>query len=199
MALVELALEAAGCETGADEECTGKVYGLNPVSLISGVPVVAGLLGAFFMPMIGVILDFTSYRRFVGILFSSVFTVIQAVQIAIGERTWFAVTIIQAIAGFCFTVVGVTNYAYLPEICDKVGHAKHARYTSRYVAKQFSMMTFFMVLVSGLSFALGIADDSVRTAQLSQGLVSAILCILVGLGWRSMPSRQATRELPQGI
>jgi MFS-type transporter involved in bile tolerance (Atg22 family) len=200
VALVELASEAAGCETGADEEeCTGKVYGLNPVSLISGVPVVAGLLGAFFMPIIGVILDFTSYRRFVGILFSTVFTVIQAVQIAIGERTWFAVSILQAIAGFCFTVIGVTNYAYLPEICDKVGHARHARYTSRYVAKQFSTMTLYMILVSGISFALGIADDSVQTARLSQGLVSVILCILFGVGWRHMPSRHATRELPPGI
>lgn len=199
MALVELATEAAGCETGSKDECEGTVYGLNPVSLISMVPVVAGLLGAFLMPIIGVILDFTSYRRFVGIMFSATFTIIQAVQIAIGERTWFAMTILQSIAGFCFTVIGVTNYAYLPEICDRVGQGKHARYTSRYVAKQFSTMTAFMVLASGLSFAFGIADDSVQTARLSQGLISAILCVLFAVGWRRMPTRDATRELPPGI
>ena len=127
------------------------------------------------------------------------FTVIQVIQIAIGEQTWFAVTILQSIASFCFTVIGMTNYAYLPEICNKVGQVKHGLYTLRYVAKQFSAMALFMVLASGLSFAFGMAEDSVLTARLSQGLVSAILSILFGVGWHHMPSRQATRELPQGI
>ncbi|KAL3823651.1 hypothetical protein ACHAXA_009756 [Cyclostephanos tholiformis] len=200
VALVELATEAAGCETGSmNDECDGEVYGLDPVSLISGVPVIAGLLGAFLMPMIGVVLDFTSYRRFVGIASSAIFTIVQAVQISVGERTWFAMTILQSIAGFCFTIVGVTNYAYLPEICDVVGRARHARYTSRYVAKQFVAMTVFMVLTSGLSFALGISGDSVKTARLSQGLISAILCVLFAVGWRLMPSRNATRDLPPGV
>jgi MFS-type transporter involved in bile tolerance (Atg22 family) len=224
VALVKLATEAAGCEMEADEECTGKVYGLNPVSLISGIPVVSGVLGAFLMPVIGVILDFTSYRRFVGVLFSAVFTVIQAVQIAIGEKTWFAMAILQAIAGFCFTIIILTTIAYLPEICEQVGQlkvrqncvrhvmveslfisetfstrVKHAQYTSRFTGKQFSMQGSFLVLVSVLSYVLGIAKDSVQTARLCQALNFAITCIFFGLGWQRMPSRKATRELPEGM
>ena len=61
-ALLELANQAAGCTTG-DEECTGTVYGLTPASLIANIAVASGLLAAFFMPVMGVILDFTSYRR----------------------------------------------------------------------------------------------------------------------------------------
>jgi MFS-type transporter involved in bile tolerance (Atg22 family) len=198
VALVKLATEAAGCEMEADE-CDGKVYGLNPVSLISGIPVVSGVLGAFLMPVIGVILDFTPYRRFVGVLFSAVFTVIQAVQIAIGEKTWFAMAILQAIAGFCFTIIILTTIAYLPEICEQVGQLKHAQYTSRFTGKQFSMQGSFLVLVSVLSFVLGIADDSVQTARLCQAMNFAILCIFFGLGWQRMPSRKATRELPEGM
>jgi MFS-type transporter involved in bile tolerance (Atg22 family) len=224
VALVKLATEAAGCEMNAEEECNGKVYGLNPVSLISGIPVVSGVLGAFLMPIIGVILDFTSYRRFVGVLFSAVFTVIQVVQIAIGEKTWFAMAILQAIAGFCFTIIVLTTIAYLPEICEQVGQlkvrqncdrhvtveslfisitfstrVKHAQYTSRFTGKQFSMQGSFLVLVSVLSYVLGISKDSVQTARLCQALNFSIICIFFGLGWQRMPSRKATRKLPEGM
>jgi UMF1 family MFS transporter len=198
VALVELATIAAGCEIGADE-CTGKVYGLNPVSLISGIPVISGVLGAFFMPIIGVILDFTSYRRFVGILFSVIFTVIQAVQIAIGKQTWFAMAILQAIAGFCFTIIILTALSYLSEICEQVGQLRHAQYTSRFTGKQFTCQGSFLVLVSVLSYLLGISDNSVQTARMTQGLNFSILCMFFGMGWKRMPSRQATRELPEGM
>lgn len=199
VALVQLATEAAGCESGTKDECTGKIYGLNPASLISGIPVVSGLLGAFLMPIIGVILDFTSYRRLVGIITSVVFTLIQAIQICIGVRTWFAMAILQALAGFCFTIVILTTIAYLPEICEQVGQLRHAQYTSRFTGKQFAMQASFLVLVSGLSFALGIADDSILTARFCQALNFVIITLLFSVGWYRMPSRQATRKLPEGM
>jgi MFS-type transporter involved in bile tolerance (Atg22 family) len=102
------------------------------------------------------------------------------------------------VAGFCYIINILTTLAYLPEICEKVGQAKHAEYTSRFTAKQFSMQALFLVLVSLLSYALGIANDSVQTARLSQSLNFSFLCIFYGMGWKRMPSRQATRELPLG-
>lgn len=130
-ALLELAMDAAGCPTrdeldemetngtiedADDFECTNTIYGMDPLSLISNIAVVTGLLSAFFMPLIGVVLDFTPYRKFVGILFTSIFAVIQGIQIGIGPRTWFAMAILQSIAGFCFTVNIMTALAYLPEV-----------------------------------------------------------------------------------
>jgi MFS-type transporter involved in bile tolerance (Atg22 family) len=205
-ALLELASDAAGCLTGDelenaedDYECTGTVYGQSPVSLIANIAVVSGLLAAFFMPIIGVILDFTSYRRFVGIAFSVVFTMIQAAQIGIGEKTWFPMAILQSIAGFCFTILILTALAYLPEICEVVGQQVHASYTARFTAQQFIVQALFLILVGALSFAFGIADNSVQTARLSQALNVGIISILFSLGWRYMPSRQAARELPEGL
>jgi MFS-type transporter involved in bile tolerance (Atg22 family) len=151
------------------------------------------------MPIIGTIIDFTSYRKFVGILFSVIFAVIQAIQIAIGERTWFAMAILQAVAGFCYIVNILTTLAYLPEICEQVGEKTHAEYTSRFTVKQFSMQTSFLILVSVLSYGLGISGDSVQTARLSQALNFSFICILYGVGWRWMPSRHATQELPHGM
>ena len=191
-------MEANGeIESVDDYECTGKVYGQNPASLISNIAVVTGLLGALFMPMIGVILDYTPYRRFVGISISIFFTLIQGTQIAIGPKTWFPMAILQSIAGFCFTIMIVTTFAYLPEICEKVGQQKHARYTARFTVKQFSVQASFLVLLGMLSFAFGISDDSVKTARLSQALNVGIISILFGVGWRCMPSHPATRQLPR--
>jgi MFS-type transporter involved in bile tolerance (Atg22 family) len=203
-ALLELASAAAGCPKGdasdaADTECTGTVYGQNPLSLISNIAVVAGLLSAFFMPFIGVILDFTPYRRFVGILVAIVFTLIQATQIAIGEKTWFAMAILQSFSGFCFTIMITTTLAYLPEICEQVGRLKHARYTARFTAKQFTLQALFLIILSIISFAFGISSDSTKTARLSQALNVGIITILFGIGCRIMPSRHATRELPMGL
>mmetsp|Transcript_17705 Transcript_17705/g.42651 ORF Transcript_17705/g.42651 Transcript_17705/m.42651 type:complete len:560 (-) Transcript_17705:302-1981(-) len=210
-ALLELASEAAGCLTGGelkvleaageiiadDYKCTGTVYGQNPLSLISNIAVVTGVMGALFMPIIGVILDFTPYRRFVGILFSVIFTIIQGSQIAIGSRTWFPMAILQALAGFCFSITVLTSVAYLPEICEKVGQEKHARYTARFTAKQFSVQASFLILLGALAFAFGISDNTVQTARLSQALNVGIISVLFGLGWRYCPTRPANRELPQ--
>ena len=210
-ALLELASQAAGCPTGeelksmeaageienaSEYQCTGTVYRQSPPSLIANIAVVSGLLSAFFMPIIGVILDFTNYRRAVGISFTAFFTIIQAAQIGIGQDTWFPMAILQSIAGFCFTIMILTALAYLPEICEVVGQQVHASYTARFTAQQFIMQALFLILVGALSFAFSI--DSVQTARLSQALNVGIISILQGVGWRYMPSRTATRELPLG-
>lgn len=212
-ALLELASGAAGCPTGeelrameadgtiesaAAYECTGTVYGQNPLSLISNIAVVTGILSALFMPMIGVILDFTTYRRFTGIIFSVIFTFIQGAQICIGPSTWFPMAILQSLAGVCYTIMILTAFAYLPEICEQAGQQEHAQYTARFTAKQFSMQASFLVLMGAVSYGLGLSDDSVMTARLSQAMNVGMITILFGLGWYYMPPRKATREIPQG-
>ncbi len=205
-ALLELAQTAAGCLTGMekeaagdDYECSNKIYGQNPLALISNIAVVTGLLSAFFMPFIGVILDFTSYRRFIGILFSVVFTCIQIIQISVGPKTWFPMAIVQSIGGFCFAGIIMTSLAYLPEICEAVGQEKHSKYTARFTGKQFTVQALFLMLIGGLSYAFKISNDSTSTARMAMGINAFFITILFGVGWHKyMPSRPASRSLPQG-
>ena len=211
-ALLELAQRAAGCPTGEellaykeatgdeDYECTNKIYGQYPVALISNIAVVTGLLSAFFMPFIGVILDFTSYRRFVGIAFATIFTMIQMIQISIGLNTWFTMTIIQSIGGFCFAGMIMTSLAYLPELCEMVGQERHSKYTASFTAKQFTTQALFLMLVGGLAFAFRIQNDSTLTARMAMAFNAFFITILFGRGWhRYMPTRPASRSLPEGI
>jgi MFS-type transporter involved in bile tolerance (Atg22 family) len=94
----------------------------------------------------------------------------------------------------------MTSLAYLPEICEVVGHDKHSKYTARFTAKQFTCQALFLILVGGCSFALGIADDSTSTARMAQGFNAFFITILFGVGWYYyMPSRPASRSLPEGL
>ena len=79
-ALIYLASEEAGCLDEEDkviDDCDKKIYGFRPILLISNIAVIQGLLSAFFMPVFGAMVDFTPYRRLVGIWASCMIILIQ--------------------------------------------------------------------------------------------------------------------------
>ena len=104
---VFLANQEAGC---LDENnmtilnCRGRVYGMAPSAIVSNVAVVSGILSAFFMPLFGAILDYTSHRKLVGVIATVIMVMVQAVQIYTVESTWFPMVILQAVSGFLYQV-----------------------------------------------------------------------------------------------
>lgn len=125
--LIYLAAEEADClieeseELTVDEDCENKVHGFRPSSLITNIAVVSGLLSAFFMPLIGALVDFTPHRKLAGVLAAALMTMIQGMQIYTVSDTWFVMAIFQAIAGFIYQIEIISTYAYLPEISRVVG------------------------------------------------------------------------------
>lgn len=102
-----LANQEAGCLDENDEtilNCTGRVYGMAPSSVVSNIAVVSGVLSAFFMPLFGAILDYTRHRKLVGVVATTMMVMIQAVQIYTVPSTWFPMVILQAISGFLYQV-----------------------------------------------------------------------------------------------
>lgn len=123
-ALIYLANEQAGCleaDGNAIEDCNGRVYGFTPAALMANVAVVSGVLSAFFMPLIGAIVDYTDHRWVVGVIASTVMTVIQVLQIGTVSKTWFPMVILQALAGFFYQMEVMAIYAYLPDMARAVG------------------------------------------------------------------------------
>ena len=124
-AFVFLASEQAGClnEEGDEvlDDCGGEVYGFKPASFVSSIAVIAGVLSSLFMPMFGAMVDYTSHRRTDGVVAAILMMMIQAVQIGTVSSTWFAMTILQALAGFFYQVEVLATYAYLPDIARAVG------------------------------------------------------------------------------
>jgi UMF1 family MFS transporter len=198
--LIFLASLEAGC---VDEEtneiikdCGNRVYGFTPASLITNVAVISGLLAAFFMPMVGAIIDYTPYRRLVGVVTAVLVTVIQGIQIFTTETTWFAMAILQAIVGFILVVQMLATFAYLPEVARCVpNHSVMNHFTKWFVFLNFSAQCCFLIAVIAVSFGFGL--DYVRTGQFSQILCTICLVIFLGWGWKLNPHRPAVRKLPK--
>lgn len=168
-AFITVAERSLGCEVDSEEECTGKVYGIRPSSLIALMSTISGLLSAFFLPIIGAIVDCTKYRRQTFAVIAAGIMIIQTIHIGITESTWFPMALLQPFKKFFFDSISVPAVAYLIEIRRDVGEATSTRYSSRYYAQLFGSQLFFTLFVVGVSRTL-IKGDDVSTARLGQCL-----------------------------
>jgi len=104
-----------------EDECTEKVYGFKPVSFITIIVVIAGVMSALLMPIIGAIIDYTPHRKTAGVFSAGIMIMIQAAQIGTVARTWFPMAILQVIAGFLYHMQTLSVFSYLPELASNVG------------------------------------------------------------------------------
>jgi len=196
---VFLASEQAGCVDDEGElfdECNKNVYGFRPAALVSNIAVITGLLSAFFMPLCGALVDCTNHRRLVGIIVSCLITLIQAIQIGTVSGTWYPMLMLQALAGFLYQVLVLSNYAYLPDMARVLGEEKMTKYTATWMMSQFGSQITFLLLVIILGMA-GSLDD-VTTAQFSQCLNAVWSIAAFCIGWYYMPNAPAARQLETG-
>lgn len=125
--LIYLAQEEAGCvdeEGEVIDDCDGTAYGFQPASFVSNIAVIASVLSALFMPLLGAMVDYTDHRKTVGVLMSSALIAIQITQIGTVSSTWFYMAILQAISGFLYQGLVLSIYAYLPDMSYRVGEGK---------------------------------------------------------------------------
>lgn len=190
-----LAYQQAGCELG--EECFTRVYGFYPSSWITNVPVIAGITCGFVMPVFGAIVDFTDYRRALGILTAALVTITQAIQVYTVAETWFIMCLLQSLAVvFYFTQLCVL-YAYLPDIARQVGEFTMAKFTSYFQIIQFGSQAGFLVVIAIVSVVMN--PSTVMVGQISQGLNAFSCIILFSVGWfKYLEPVNAVRKLPEG-
>eukprot|EP00538_Stauroneis_constricta_P000752 CAMPEP_0119554244 /NCGR_PEP_ID=MMETSP1352-20130426/6795_1 /TAXON_ID=265584 /ORGANISM="Stauroneis constricta, Strain CCMP1120" /LENGTH=535 /DNA_ID=CAMNT_0007600809 /DNA_START=215 /DNA_END=1818 /DNA_ORIENTATION=+ len=194
-----LANDDANCLDEKDEyidDCGNKVYGFSPAALMANTVVISGLLSAFFMPVIGALVDFTPSRKAIGIASCVAIGVIQAAQIGTVAATWFPMLILQAIAGFLYQILIVAVYAYMPEVWTAVGHDRMTDYSSRFTAIQFGAQAMYLVLIIAISQVVGMSD--VVTGQASQAINTVWIAFFFYRGWKLMPFAPPTHTLPEG-
>ena len=200
-ALIYLASKEAGCVDEEKEEivddCDGTVYGFRPAALITNIAAISGLLGAFFTPIIGAIIDFTSYRRAVGVATAAFSTLVQGVQIYTVESTWFVMSILQALVGFTYSIQVLAAYAYLPEIARDVGGVVMNGHTKYFTFIQFLSNILFLLVV--LIIGGGLALDTVQSGQAGQMLVTVVSTASFIWAWGyCFPACPPRRPLPEG-
>jgi len=173
-----------------------RVRGMKPASFVSNILIFASIMSALVMPPTGAIIDFTPYRRWVGIVTAVLLAVISGVQIATLEETWFAMAILQAIIFVIYQLQLMTLFAYFPEIARDYGSEKMNSYASTWSAGQFTSQATvnLIVIMVNIKFQLG----TVRTAQLCQGLTLFICLVCLLPAWYIMPDRPPKHVLKKG-
>ncbi|KAG7340010.1 vacuole effluxer Atg22 like protein [Nitzschia inconspicua] len=198
--LIYLACKESGGVDPITNECDDSDLtvrgGMKPSALVSNISIISGLLSAFLMPVFGAIIDYTDHRKLMGIISIVILTTIQGVQIATIESTWFAMAVLQAIAGFIYQVQVVSTYAYLPEMAREVGQKRMNNYTAIFTQSQFGSQATFTILVIGIS--VGLSLSTVHTAMVSQTSVVLWCVVFFTLGWRYLPPRPARHVLKDG-
>lgn len=199
--LIYLASEDAGCLDEDDkvlQECDTRVYGMLPIALISNIAVIAGLLSAFCMPIIGAIVDFTPYRTRLGIISCGLMGMIQMIQIGTVSSTWFVMALLQALAGFFYQANIMSVYSFLPTIARKVGEGPMVGFTATFTMTQFGGQASFLLIVIIVTGII-LNTNSIVTAQISQGINVTWILIFFTMGWRLFPSKvPRNRALPEG-
>jgi MFS transporter, UMF1 family len=196
--LLRLAKEAT-CVDFQDEEweteCSERVFGIRPSSILTDIVMVVGLLSAFMMPLVGSIIDHTPYRRAVGTASATAMCVFILVQMLVMENHWFAAAVLQIFVAFSYTVHLCAVYAYLPELTPH--HEKLTQYTARFSAAQYAGSVSFLVVIVGILSVVN-RNERLSSSTISQSVVLIICCICFGYAWTVLfRPRPASQKVPE--
>lgn len=196
--LLRLAKEAT-CEEFDEDmwetECSERVFGIRPSSILTDIVMVVGLLSAFMMPLVGSIIDHTPYRRAVGSFSAVAMCVFILIQMLVMEDHWFVAAVLQIFVAFTYTVHLCAVYAYLPELTSH--HEKLAQYTARFSAAQYVGSVSFLVIMVGVLSVIN-RNDRFNSSTLSQSVVLCICCTCFGYAWTILfRPRPASQHVPE--
>lgn len=201
--LIFLASQEAGCidddETSTDETCENRVYGFTPAALVTNIAAITGLLAAFFMPVVGAVLDYTPHRKLVGKGSALFLCTALFVHTATLPATWFYMSILLAIAAFVFQIQIMVTYAYLPYIARYVAKDENqmSTYTSWFLTYQFMFQICFLVFIVAVSAGIGLS--TVETAHVSQILAGILVSAIFTYAWGyCMPDIPPPKQLRPG-
>ena len=199
-AILILATLEAGCFNPLT--CENSLWlGLKPSSLLTLISAIMGVLGAITMPVVGAIVDHTSYRWHLGAASAFIMVATAGGQIAIGKETWVMVLVFDAIQTFASLVFTTAHFAYLPDLTlnqDDIGH-----YTSRFGMNQYGVQLFYVTLVIAAGLARGPQENfiasAVQSAQDAAGMAFGLSFITLGYSWAFLFNRRpALSKVPEG-
>jgi MFS-type transporter involved in bile tolerance (Atg22 family) len=193
---IVLAKRDAGCDPEAEEECDLKVFGFKPTSLIMIIATLSSVLAIVFLPIIGAIVDYTPYRRALGITSAVLTIIVQAIQIGTVEETWFFMSLLQVVNSLNASAHALASWSYIPEIADDVGEEVMATYIPQFNMFMFGHQLGFLMLIISLGIKFGL--DDAQIAQMSQGVSVLVSGMYYALAWYFFTGKGARHVLPEG-
>ena len=115
-------IELAPSPPPGNNDTCGKVWGFRPASLVSFLMTVGSLTIAALMPVVGSVVDHSTYRRAIGRSSVCVIWACCAAGVAVGKHTWQALIIFQIVVLKVAFMTNVTCVmSYMPELTVDLG------------------------------------------------------------------------------
>lgn len=195
-----LASDEAGCVDENEElleDCDGRVYGYKPESFISMILIISGLLSAFFMPIIGAMVDCTDHRKTLAIATAIMLVVITCAQAALNSSTWLVFTFVQGICIFIFEAQAVTLFAYQPDLVRILGEKRHTSYNATFVACSMIGMLLYLIICGIATRAFDLKYDG-GISRFAHAFAAAWALLCYFFCFRSLPKAPKKREIQEG-
>ncbi|KAI2499021.1 Vacuole effluxer Atg22-like protein [Fragilaria crotonensis] len=179
-ALLDLSTQAAHCPNMQD--CDERVFGMKPSSLLTNIAMLSGFLSAISMPLMGAVVDHTSYRKQVGSFTAYALSIVKGLETMISIDTWMYVAFCQVITGVLYSTHITVTYAYISELSKDT--AEQTKYNSYYFVIMYVSILLFIAEV--MFAATWIGTDTVGTAKVSQVLTCVSTTIYFVIGWTTL-------------
>ncbi|GMH82389.1 hypothetical protein TrVE_jg6675 [Triparma verrucosa] len=180
----------------AEVKCTGRAYGIRPSSVLTTLNSAAGLILAFLLPVIGSIIDHTSYRKQCVVYAGAVFWLSNLVQCFTNSDSWFAMVVIQgAVSATSYMIHQTAIFAYATEIVDDLDKELLHMNASVRVWELVTMLGF-MVLVTIVGMIGGF--DVVAKSSTSQALAGLIAAYPGYVVFKDLGNRPNLNKVPAG-
>ena len=161
-AILSLAAQAAGCDSASN--CTNSIYGMRPATILSNSTAVSGLLAGLFCPLVGAVIDHTSYRRAVGQYTAYALVALAVCQIFVNEYLWVFLVVCQTLSQTIYGFHQLITYAYNADLSQDA--AKQVVYNEKYQIIHTISRLVYIVAVGVTSGLFGMSSEV--TASYSQ-------------------------------
>ncbi len=159
------AIHNAGCiaEDEDYEACVeaSKIYGFKASSLLTNMGSIAGMISIVSLPLFGAVVDFTPYRKQIGMFTAMGVVLIKFFELGLGPNTWFFVVCLQVVSSILYETHMATMESYSAELSHE--SKEQSRYQSMFSALIFASMFLYLLEVLMPSVVMHLND--IQTAR----------------------------------
>jgi len=193
------AIDIAGClakDEGYDE-CAkaSRIYGFKPSSLLTNMGTIAFLVSAISLPLFGAVVDFTPYRRQIGMFTAFGLAFIKIFELGLGPTTWFFVVCLQIMSSFLYSTHSATMYTYSAELSNQP--TIQSKFQSSFALIIFVSMFLYTLEVLIPSRILHFEDVGIARFAILVSIINSVP--LLSVGWiYFFRDRPPASKLPKG-
>jgi len=187
VALVQLATQAAGCETEPPEgeteipPCDKRILGLKPSSMLSIYILVLGISISTCLPIIGALLDSSKYRRGFGRAVSMALTTITFGQSFVSKENWIIMLVLQIFSSLLLEVEYCIVLAYIPELTNDEEKLSH--YNVIFATVYNVTVLLFLVGMTVATILFEGVNDKIIAARIAMMVTFVLQLIFYSYSW----------------